>query len=177
MERREQYITGVIAIVIAGLFAWFVYVPQRRELQECDNRTLELATQMSDTRRELGWMIEVQKDIRLLTDRLEVFDRRIPATPQLGEFLEMISSVAAQQGIRADEIEPLKSVSLEHYNTLPLTMELCGTYSDLLAFLRAIEKAERLVRLTEISLQTEEEETRECELVLEVRAEVFYQKT
>ncbi|MFA4815036.1 MAG: type 4a pilus biogenesis protein PilO [Candidatus Gracilibacteria bacterium] len=83
----------------------------------------------------------------------EILKTAVPSGYDQDALLLELSALASDAGFTLNAVTFSDTVSEEYGKTITMAMSLAGTYDDLVAFLQAVEGAERLMRVTSMSIQ------------------------
>ena len=172
-ERREQILTvfGVMAVVT--LFAFLVVAPRRARLAELDDQVRGLAAEVS-AREQYGATIDERREaLRQVDRRLVALEEWIPASEQLGDFMQRLTTASEQSELRNCSVLPESAYRTSVVEVLPIKMSFSSSFPALYAFLERVESLDRLVRVGEV--RTRRDEPSSTTVETELTLQVFFQ--
>ena len=166
----EQLVLGGAAAMIVGLFVWLVGLPREARLAQAQGALTSLQAEVNQ-REGLGEVaLATEGRISATRQELRGLEHQVPPSDDLGGFLEDLERLAAQAGLRAQNVlpQPKRAVAGIGVVTLEVTFE--STFQQLFTFLEQLETLERLVRVTAFNTQrlSEDSPVLATELTLEI---------
>ncbi|MFW6133273.1 MAG: type 4a pilus biogenesis protein PilO [Planctomycetota bacterium] len=159
MTKDTAVMLGILAVLIICAVV-FVYVPQHRKVQAA---RADIAAARNDLQQNARLASVVPMMIRRVEQMRRLYDKdwekKLPAQTNLGQFVRQISHFRDVEGLSGSLIEPGSPEQTNLYNALPITMRVRGRFEALGRFLRRLEEMDRLVRIREMSITTESDET------------------
>ena len=106
-----------------------------------------------------------------MTGRYANFDRRLPKRQELGGFLRQISNDLVLEKLVTQLIDPGNPTREELYHTLPINMQLRGSYLSLASFLEQLERMERLTRVGKLKISSDPQDDK---LKIEMQMNIYF---
>jgi Tfp pilus assembly protein PilO len=145
-----------MSIFIASLFLLFFvvgYRPANQRLlllrQEIAARSRRLETNQSQASKLPGLASEVIK----LEAKLQRNNKKLPKTPEFGEFIRELTQASQQCSLRKLVHQPGIVRRLELYGEVPITMNFEGDFNNVFNFLRQMEEMQRLTRVKSLTVK------------------------
>ena len=163
---KEVCIVAAVILAMIGVASLAFYIPQGRKLEQIrtqittQQRTLEASVQSVQS---LPVMIQ---QVQALKNRYRDFDRRLPKSQELHEFLRQISGYLGQK-----ELRTASATREEHFNTLPISMKFRSSYLNLAGFLDRVENMERLSRVQKLIINNDDKGD---ELDVELQMNIYF---
>jgi len=104
---------------------------------------------------------------------LKAYPMQIPAHRALGEFLHTISTLMQQHALHDRYIEPAMDIHGDHLPCIPVSLRCRGSFAQMHAFYRDLQKLPRLIRFEEV--QFERNSDAEGEVQMRASIAIFYQ--
>lgn len=127
---------------------------------------------------ELAVLEATYEDLKTLSEDVagsettrEMLKTAVPVGYDQDTLLLELSELASDGGFTLNAVTFSDTVSEEYGNTITMATNLTGTYDDLVAFLQAVEGAERLMRVTNMSIQR----TSSSAISFNLSIEAYYQ--
>jgi Tfp pilus assembly protein PilO len=162
----------VIVAVVAG--TWFVGISPKLEEAEkanADRSTVEAQNQIHEAK--LASLKQQAERIDELKGELDALHKAVPNTAELSVLINQISTLAANAGVTITQlttsdpvrfvpseveqedselVAALSSVNEENFLAIPIGINVTGTYGQAMAFVKNLQKAERLILVHGLSL-------------------------
>jgi len=170
VTRDNWIVLGVAAAMVASATI-VVFVRQGRQLDQLHAR---IAAQENDLKAEADKVAVVPDMIRqveTLKDHYSGFDRKLPKSKELNEFLLQISKSLSQAKLSNQSIEPGNPTKQDYFNTLPIIMRFHGTYLSLADFMSNMESMERLSRVQKLIVASDEKSK---DLNIELQMNIYF---
>ena len=95
-----------------------------------------------------AWDVRVMLEVTAKQARLERFDKKLPKSPELHAFINNITEVSNQAGLRNKwTVEPGVPIRSDLYAEWPISLEFEGDFKSVFNFLRRAEEMQRLTRV------------------------------
>jgi Tfp pilus assembly protein PilO len=145
-------------------------------------RARDLAETVSSERAELAaryQSLEVlgraEKEADELAARAADFHRRIPSEPMLGSFLEDLARMAQKHGLQSGAVQPGEPAPSAEVVTLPIAIQVRGSFAGIHGLLQDIERRPRLTRIDQFKATTSEEYP--GQVTAELKLRIYYLAT
>ena len=149
----------VICIVSAGMLIGSEIVivgPITKSVKESGVREEEWRDhflQKKESLFELERRVEkVQKNANSLLRTLELF----PGIETMSDLLTMVSGVGARNGLRFNQLTPHEKQKKEFHEIYPVTIDLSGSYLQLIGFLTDLTNASTLITVETLEVKRSE---------------------
>jgi Tfp pilus assembly protein PilO len=171
---KDGWVLLGVAVVMLVAATAIVYYPQSSQLQKIrtqivtEQRALEADAQLAQTVPDL--IVQLQA----LKTRYRDFDRKLPKSQELHEFLRQISGYLGQKELRTDG-----TTREEYFNTLPITLKFKSSYLNLAGFLERVENMERLSRVQKLIINRDDKNKSENgdDLDVELQMNIYFTET
>jgi type IV pilus assembly protein PilO len=156
-SRREQLFTAVSAVLVLAGFGRLVAWPQHEHLNaaRASAGQLERQVEARESMGELG--IAYQQRLRELSQEAASLAAQVPETSEMGTFLEQLSEIAANLGLKDEDLTPQPPQVVGNLKVFPLELRFVSTFPALYAFLEQVEQMDRTVYVSSIHSYCEEE--------------------
>ncbi|OGX15060.1 MAG: hypothetical protein A2166_06485 [Omnitrophica WOR_2 bacterium RBG_13_41_10] len=122
----------------------------------------------------------ILKEPKLLTDKIEIMKDRLHHLEQnfiLAEettkFFDDIKGLVSITDNRLVSLDKKPALPFGIYKKVPFVISASGYYTDIVLFINKLEHYPRLIDTRDIKIEAIETQKRTCELVMELKAEVF----
>ena len=149
MTKREQTLVagGVIAILAAVAFWYFVYNPKSAEIAAITAHTDSVETLNRQARVDLkrGTAQQLQSEASEYEENLRLMRLLVPTSNEVPALLEDVSTAARRVGLDIASVEPAPVVQGEQFDTYRYKVSAMGGYHAIAQFLANIGSLNRIV--------------------------------
>jgi len=149
---REKVILAIVAVVVVvlGIGAFLVY-PEIGQLGELDKR-ISTAQQQVDAAKQL-FAVRIQSKNRAAeTDAMWLRQANlVPEGPDLPSLIVELQDAAFASGVQLTAITPAAPAGQTGYYSIPIAMQVIGTWSDTVDYLQRLMKLNRGLRIVQSS--------------------------
>ena len=145
---RAQWVLGLsLAAMVIGFYA-FVYRQNSQRLSDLDTQIAAKRNNLENNTTRVRILPDVLLAVNEMRTRLEKFDKKLPRQPELGPFINDITELSHQAGLRAKwAVEPGVPVRSDRYAEWPIALKFEGDFVNVFSFLRRAEEMQRLTRV------------------------------
>ena len=94
-----------------------------------------------------------QTQTKMLENIAEQLSRQLPLQSEIPSLLENISKLAQSNGLLIKLVRPLETSPHQYYVAIPLYMSVTGTYQEIVNFIATLSSMNRIVTISDFSLQ------------------------
>jgi len=144
---REQFILTVVAsvVVIAALFALLIY-PTFKKLGTLDTQIVQARSEVAATKSLLEQRQAI-KDRAAQTDvKWLALANQIPDNPDLPALIIELQDAAFESGVQLIAATPSEVVNKGTFASVPISIQVIGTWADTVDYLQRIAKLSRGMR-------------------------------
>ncbi|MCK4602066.1 MAG: type 4a pilus biogenesis protein PilO [Phycisphaerae bacterium] len=170
---KDTYLTlGILAAMITAAVT-LVYTPQSRKIDDIRTRIASRKVAAESESRQIAIVPDLMHKVEQLKSRYKNFDRKLPKSKELAGFLREISGeLAKDSNLVSEKYQPGSPSQEDLFHTLPIKMELRGSFLSLARFLKRIENMERLARVEKLIVEQRSDEKEE--LKIEMRLNIYF---
>jgi Tfp pilus assembly protein PilO len=152
---RAQWVLGLsVAALVVGFYG-IVYRPNSQRLQDLDAQIGTKQRDLSSNKLRVQILPEVLQTVAGMQDRLARFDKKLPKQPELGPFINDITELSHQSGLRTKwEVVPGVPQRADLYAEWPIAIRCEGDFTNVYSFLRRAEQMQRLTRVKGIKVRS-----------------------
>ena len=171
---RQKIVLAVILLIGLSLFLYQSLL----SMQLVGAKALEF--NLLSQKKLANYQHLILKEPKLLTDKIEIMKDKlnhleqnfilIEETTKFFDDLKGLVSITDNQLVSLDK-KPV--VFLGAYKKIPFVISARGYYTDIVLFINKFEHYPRLIDIRDIKIEATEAQERTCELVMELKAEVF----
>ncbi len=145
----------VAMAVVAGLFYYAMIIPIDEQVANNEQQRLVVQGEVDKLREELKDNKDrdiVGESEKLNAERI-AFEEMLPKKEELPKFITGLSEIAKNAGLKLKSFSKGQPNEQDFYLEIPITMEVLGTYRELIGFLRTIsEKDRRVVNIRNLTI-------------------------
>ena len=153
---RAQWVLGTSMVLLLGGFYLFGYRPSSARMAELraqiHAKTRELASNQVRTKVRP----EVEQMVRDSRRKLARFDEQLPRNVEWGQFLNDITLLRDQAGLRNCHIVPTGPKPNDLFVEFPINVKFQGDFLSVFSFLRQMEQMPRLTRVRDLTVKAKE---------------------
>lgn len=149
----KAVLLAVVFVVLVGLGYYFLLSPaletldqEKAKEQQLKDVFLAKKTQAINLEAYRAQMVEIEKTFGALL-------RQLPDKSQIDGLLTDINQAGLSRGLEFELFKPGSEIQAEFYAEMPIAIKVLGTYHDLGAFASDISKLSRIVTISNVSVQ------------------------
>jgi Tfp pilus assembly protein PilO len=149
---RAQWTMTLIMVSLLVLFFIFGYWPANRRLAALGEEITTKSRQLETNQARAKDLPKLAGEVERLRFKLERFNKRLPKSAELGEFIRDLTTVGQQYGIRKLAHQPGTVRRQDLFGEIPITMSFEGDFTNVFRFLRELEVMQRLTRVKTLNV-------------------------
>ncbi|HEY9036281.1 MAG TPA: type 4a pilus biogenesis protein PilO [Pseudomonadales bacterium] len=142
------------AILVAAAGIYYFLMPMQEELQDVQNKELELKEVFEDKAAKAANLEAYKKQMVEMEALFKALVSQLPADTEVPGLLEDISQLGEKSGLKIDSISLQPEKVKEIFIELPIDLKLTGTYHDFGAFVSGVSSMPRIVTLHDFTIAT-----------------------
>ena len=150
--RAQWTLTIVTVCLVAGFFIFAFRPTNQRRNALRDEIATKVGLLETNQGRAQG-LNTLALEVDRLRVKLERFNKILPRTPGLGEFINDTAQISNQYAIRKLMHQPGAMRRLDLYGEIPIVMSFEGESSNVFGFIRQLEEMQRLTRVKSLSVR------------------------
>jgi Tfp pilus assembly protein PilO len=141
-------------VVMTIAFYALAYRPNTEKLDGLDMQIAAKRRDLTSNRQRVQILPDVLIAVNEMRNRLERFDKKLPKSPELQGFINSITEVSSQAGLRNKwTVEPGVPVRSDLYAEWPISLKFEGDFKNVFNFLRRAEEMQRLTRVKSLKVR------------------------
>lgn len=153
---RAQWVLGTSFVLVCAAFYFVGYRPSIARQVEL-RAQLDLKTrELESNRRETAIRETLQIEVDDLRYRLARFDKQLPRQVEWGQFLNDITLLRDQAGLRDCHIIPTGAKPNDTFVEFPIHVKFEGDFLSVFSFLRQMEQMQRLTRVRDLTVKAKQ---------------------
>ncbi len=161
LEKQIQFCLRLRWVLAGGLCLFLLgfyllgYHAQSQLLRSLNQQVALKQSSLDTSQSRAKTLPVVELEVERLKGRLDKY-KKVPVGNELGPFLESMSRLRSQSGLKRWDYQPGVPRKLELVSEMPVLMNFEGDYLSIFSFLRQCEQLPRLTRVKSISLQSKD---------------------
>jgi len=151
--QRALLLGGILA-AIAGLFVYFVYLPELNNLDTLVQEKQSLAAKLQQDQRIANNLPKFKAEYEKMKARLDEALTELPNDKEIPTLLTNIAGLAKESGLAVQLFKPSGETPKGFYAEVPVVLKLNGTYHELGKFAYEIGQLSRIVNLNSLTLKS-----------------------
>ncbi len=170
---RKLLMLGVLVVLIALIFWQMYYSPLQDDLTSAQSQHETLEKKLKEVeKRKKTYDEDVQRmeDLKIASVKQR---QMLPVESEMASFLNNLNSVAELTGLEILSVTPLAEAPEKYYATIPVKLELKGSFLQLSKFFFQVGKLDRIINVGNIDLSNPSVTENGAELTANVMAVTF----
>lgn len=144
-------------LLIVGLYAYLFYMPARDLRRNLLGQEAQLQKQVGEVRAVVANLAAFEEEINSLERQFKQALRQLPDSKELPVLLTDISSIGKDAGLEMKAFRPKEEVQRTFYAEVPIEIEFTGEYGDIANFFARVARLPRIVNVSELEMNIEEQ--------------------
>lgn len=162
-----------IVAVVAGAYAYFLYMPVQSELESAQKREMQLRRKLSEVRSVANNEQKVKQEIEVLERKLDVALRQLPDSKELPVLLTDITTLGKDAGLDFRSFRPRSENKREFYAEVPIDIAFTGRFHDVARFFDEVSRLPRIVNIGDLQVKIAQESSGGTVLSVDGQATTF----
>jgi Tfp pilus assembly protein PilO len=145
-------VIGFGALILG--FAAFSILPFWRRMSTLDAEIGNLRQRIAETDSQVRTLKALQSQSQLIQHEVRNYDRLVPASQDLGPFLEQLSRELDNAGLKDSTKQVLPATVLGKCQQLPIEIRGTGTFAQFRQFLLRLEELPRMSSVSKLTIET-----------------------
>ena len=145
----------LLLLLSAGVVVAFyllVYSSLEDEIAQTQQRISQTQDQRAEMKAQSNDISRLKSEIKGLCERQSTFLEKLPPRAEVGTLLQSIHQQAQLVGLQIERFENDDEIPSANYTTIPVKMNIRGTYDQIADFYYFIGRQQRIVNVKNISL-------------------------
>lgn len=145
----------LLAAGVVVAFYLLVYSSLEDSIAQTQQRISAAQDQRAEMKAQSNDIARLKSEIKGLCDRQSTFLEKLPPRAEVGTLLQSIHQQAQLVGLQIERFENDDEVVAPNYTTIPVKMNIRGTYDQVADFFYFIGRQQRIVNVKNIDLATD----------------------
>ena len=149
---------ALVYIIVVILYLNFVFMPQITKIGSVLVKMAKMQADLKAAESDVAKMPNFQKDVTLYKEKIDRYEKMLPAEKEIPDLLEDLSSIAKSSNVKIVGITPV--VSKEEkvqkgqiYKEIPILISAKSGYHELGDFLSKLENSDRFMKVVDIGIK------------------------
>lgn len=153
MTTVQKVIVFVLTILVVSVgFYYLKYKPQAQKIQSLTKDIDAQEKKLAELKRAAEQVKVLEAEITKLEEEFKQLVALLPDQREIPGLLDSVSKLASQSGLEQISFQPQPEQMHDFYATIPVRVELNGSYHELGVFLDKVSKLDRIVKVDNLSL-------------------------
>lgn len=171
MRSQHSQLLSVLLLLMMSVGAMVFVIPKRAEVKELQTKVEERASALASTELDYVSLQSLAEEVGSSASAKEKLLDAVPVGTAQDELILELSEIARKAGFQLNALNFSEGEDQEMGSYLGVSANFSGDYDKLIAFLQRIENADRLMRVTNLSIQL----TSTDSIVFNVNIAAFHQ--
>lgn len=166
--QRDRVLLLVLGFVLVVVIAWWGLPPLGlpslgtlgAEVERLRREKQGLESTVRNAQAQVVGLERIKKEREVLEAQLKELSKRLPSEKETPQILRKVEELTARTGLQLGEVRRRPIRAQELYAEIPMEVGVGGTYRELIRFADDLSRLDRLVTLSEVTVQRAEEDTR-----------------
>lgn len=158
-QREKIILIALLAMLISFLYLKYILRPHFTRVSGSFVAMKNIASKLKNAAREIARMPVYERDITAYEDKVNRYEKMLPAEQEIPALLEILSAMAKESGVKIVAITPVMpkentAGSNQAYQEIPILINARSGYHELGNFLASLENSDRFIKVVDISIRT-----------------------
>ena len=141
-------------ILLAGVFAYFLYLPKYNQMDLLKSQRENLKKQLVTAKDKARRLEKYRKEMADVKGRFNAAMKALPDKKEIPSLLASVSQAGRDAGLAFLLFQPKSEVNKEFYAEIPVQIEVTGTYHQTALFFDKVSRLSRVVNIKDIKINT-----------------------
>jgi type IV pilus assembly protein PilO len=152
MPIRLLIFVGTV-VLLAGLFIWFIYIPQNEEIHKTTESIEKITQQINRAKIQNQKLPERRAEKAMVDAQFEEALKLLPNSKEIPALLRKITELGNESQLDFRVFRPQKEVARDFYVEIPVSIEVRGTYHNVAVFFDKVGHMERIMNIQNVSMK------------------------
>lgn len=143
------------AVVIAGLFTWFVYIPKTEEIQKTRQEIAALEQRLVKARLTAAKLKQFEAKWAEVDTQFKEALKLLPNSKEIPALLKAVTQLGSDAQLEFRLFSPQRERVQDFYVEIPVSIEVKGNYHNVAVFFDKVGAMERIVNILNVSMAPE----------------------
>ena len=152
MPIRVLILVGTI-ILLAGLFAYLIYLPKTEEIKQNTEKIAGLTQKLNTAKRRARKLKQFEAEMAQVDTQFKEALKLLPNKKEIPKLLRNITQLGTDSRLQFHLFSPQKERGKDFYMEIPVSIQVSGNYHDVAVFFDRVGGMERIVNILNVSMQ------------------------
>lgn len=144
-------------VLLAGLFAYFVYLPNSEEIANAREEIARLQQRLNQATVRARALKKFEAEYAEVDVQFQEALRLLPNTKEIPSLLKSITQLGTDSQLEFLLFSPQRERSQDFFMEIPVSIEVKGTYHNVAVFFDKVGQMERIVNILNVSMTPQKE--------------------
>jgi len=154
MWQKLAALLGGFVVILAAYF-YLSWMPLQEAIASQEVQVEQQKIVLKKNRKLAQDLPKKQKEYAKLEKQLKVALNMLPKKSQIPDLLDNVSWAGKDSGLEFSEFKPMPELTKQIYAEVPVSLNVSGTYRQLLTFLKRVGEMPRIVDIKGLTLKPE----------------------
>jgi Tfp pilus assembly protein PilO len=159
-KTQTTILIALFAVVVFILYISYIFLPQVTNDINIIGKTIGIMGELKEARSLIAQRDDLKKKAELYNEKIELYEKKLPAQQEIPSFLENLSKMARSANITIIGIIPVtlklqKERRSQVYQEMPILITAKSGYHELGRFLNNLEDGPRFIKVVDINIKAD----------------------
>ena len=149
---KKIMLLAVILLAVAGVYYYFLYTPEKQDLDVLEAKYNTLAKQLQESKDIHRDLEKFEAEVTKLNEELAVVRTQLPDEKEIPELLRTVSSLGKESNLEFTLFRPKPEEPQQFYAKVPIDLAVIGHYHDLGIFFDKVSKLPRIINVVDFNM-------------------------
>ena len=152
-KREKIMISVIVVIVLPVAFYFYFYQPLQKDIQVKENKLQQLQKDFETEEKLAAEKRQLQKDYQRIKKEL-TSNNQVLTKESLSELIINLNRLAQKNNLSLLVFKPQKKEQVKSYLKYPVTLQLGGSYQNMLTYLEDVSQLDYFIRVEKIAFSS-----------------------
>ena len=152
MPIRILILVGTV-VVLAGLFAYFVYLPKTEEISKTTQQIAGLKQKLDRAKIRAKQLKKFEAEMAQVDTQFREALKLLPNKKEIPSLLKNITQLGTDSQLQFNLFNPKKETARDFYIEIPVSIQVNGNYHDVAVFFDRVGSMERIINILNVSMK------------------------
>jgi len=144
-------------VLLAGLFIYFVYLPQSEEIAKTREEIAKLQQKLNQAIVRAKALKKFEAEYAEVDTQFQEALKLLPNTKEIPSLLKSITQLGTDSNLEFMFFSPQRERAQDFFMEIPVSIEVSGTYHNVAIFFDKVGQMERIVNILNVSMTPQKE--------------------
>ncbi len=150
--QKKVFMLAAILCIIAGLYLYAFFLPQRDELNLAKGELSKLTKELNESRAITRDLQKFKDQVNKLNEELKNALTQLPNEKEIPEILKNISSLGKESNLEFTLFRPKPEEPQQFYAKVPIELTVLGSYHNIGIFFDKVSKLPRIINVVDFNM-------------------------